>query len=156
MPAPTSKRAYPRRSSTPTTPDGEDFTMTLFFTDIDGTLLNPDRTLSLRTIHAIREVRAAGHRFVLCSSRMPESMRKLERLYDGMDEPLIAYNGGLVLSRTGEIVHDVPIHAQHARLIAKYCREVDLHASFFAGENWYAWTDDKWTCLLYTSPSPRD
>jgi hydroxymethylpyrimidine pyrophosphatase-like HAD family hydrolase len=69
--------------------------MAMFCTDIDGTLLNPERTLSLRTIEAVRAIRAAGHAFVLCSSRMPESMRILERLYDGADEPLIAYIGGL-------------------------------------------------------------
>jgi Cof subfamily protein (haloacid dehalogenase superfamily) len=119
--------------------------MALFCTDIDGTLLNPDRTLSRRTIDAIRAVRAAGHAFVLCSSRMPESMRILEQLYDGADEPLIAYNGGLVLSRTGEVVHDVPIDADHARLIAEYCVGVDLHASFFAGEDWHVPGDDRWS-----------
>lgn len=119
--------------------------MALFFTDIDGTLLNPDRTLSVRTVEVIREVRAAGHGFVLCSSRMPESMRLLERLYDGVGEPLIAYNGGLVLSRTGETVHDVPIKPEHAQVIAEYCASVDLHASFFSGEHWYVWADDRWT-----------
>jgi Cof subfamily protein (haloacid dehalogenase superfamily) len=119
--------------------------MALFLTDIDGTLLNPDRTLSQRTIQAIRDVRAAGHSFVLCSSRMPESMRILEQLYDGDDAPLIAYNGGLVLSRTGAVVHDVPIPPQLARLIGAYCEEADLHASFFSGENWFAWADDRWT-----------
>ena len=45
--------------------------MTLFCCDIDGTLLNSHRTLSERTIAAIRAVREAGHSFVLCSSRMP-------------------------------------------------------------------------------------
>lgn len=119
--------------------------MAMFCTDIDGTLLNPDRTLSLRTIEAIRAIRAAGHAFVLCSSRMPESMRILERLYDGVDEPLIAYNGGLVLSRRGTVVHDVTIAPDHARRIAEYCSDADLHASFFAGENWHIWDDDRWT-----------
>lgn len=119
--------------------------MALFCTDIDGTLLNPERTLSKRTIEAIRKVRAAGHAFVLCSSRMPESMRILERLYDGTDEPLIAYNGGLVLSRSGAVVQDVAIASEHARRIAEYCSDVDLHASFYAGEDWHVWGDDPWT-----------
>lgn len=119
--------------------------MAMFCTDIDGTLLNPDRTLSLRTIDAVRAIRAAGHAFVLCSSRMPESMRILERLYDGADEPLIAYNGGLVLSRSGTVVHDVAIAPEHARRIAEYCSDVDLHASFFAGEDWHVWGNDPWT-----------
>ncbi len=119
--------------------------MAMFCSDIDGTLLNPERTISRRTIEAIRAVREAGHSFVLCSSRMPESMRLLEKLYDGTDEPLIAYNGGLVMTRAGDIVLDVAIHADHARTIATYCLENDLHASFFAGEDWHVWGDDRWT-----------
>jgi Cof subfamily protein (haloacid dehalogenase superfamily) len=130
----------------------------LFFTDIDGTLLNPERTLSERTIHAIRDIRSAGHHFVLCSSRMPESMRILERLYDGVDEPLIAYNGGLVLSRTGQVVHNVPITPRDATTIAQYCEDVDLHASMFAGEDWHVWADDRWTAreINNTGVRPRD
>lgn len=119
--------------------------MALFCSDIDGTLLNPERTLSTRTIEAIRAVRAAGHSFVLCSSRMPESMRLLEQMYGGVGEPLIAYNGGLVLSQKAEVVNDVPVAAAHARTIAEYCTAVDLHASFFAGEDWHVWGDDRWT-----------
>ncbi|MEV7605698.1 Cof-type HAD-IIB family hydrolase [Paenarthrobacter sp. NPDC089322] len=131
--------------------------MAMFCTDIDGTLLNPDRTLSPRTIDAVRAVRAAGHNFVLCSSRMPESMRILERLYDGADEPLIAYNGGLVLSRTGAVVHDIAIAPEHARKIAGYCAEFDLHASFFAGEAWHVWGEDQWTAreINNTGVSPH-
>lgn len=131
--------------------------MALFCTDIDGTLLNPERTLSERTIEAIRAIRAAGHSFVLCSSRMPESMRILERMYDGAQEPLIAYNGGLVLSSSGTVVHDVAIAPEQARRIADYCSEVDLHASFFAGENWHVWGDDRWTAreINNTGVQPR-
>lgn len=119
--------------------------MAMFCTDIDGTLLNPGRSLSQRTINAIRDIRDAGHSFVLCSSRMPESMRILERLYDGANEPLIAYNGGLVLSRSGAVVHDIAINSKHARRIFDYCSDANLHASFFAGENWHVWGNDPWT-----------
>lgn len=119
--------------------------MALFLTDIDGTLLNPERTLSARTIAAIAAVRDAGHPFVLCSSRMPESMRILERKYEGENEPLIAYNGGLVISASGHIVHDVRLDSADALFIAEHCDQVDLHASFFSGEDWYAWGEDRWT-----------
>lgn len=88
---------------------------------------------------------------------MPESMRILERMYEGVDEPLIAYNGGLVLSRTGKVVHDVPITSADARTVAEYCDETDLHASFFAGEDWHVWGDDRWTAreINNTGVHPR-
>lgn len=119
--------------------------MALFCTDIDGTLLNPERTLSGRTIASIRAVQEAGHKFVLCSSRMPESMRILERLYSETEQPLIAYNGGLVLTPDGRVLQDVSIAPDDARTISRYCSATDLHVSFFAGEYWHAWRNDQWT-----------
>ena len=47
------------------------------FTDVDGTLLNAERQLSPRTIHAIRAI-AQHVTVVLASSRMPAAMRHLQ------------------------------------------------------------------------------
>ncbi len=133
--------------------------MTLFCSDVDGTLLNRERTLSARTIAAIRAVREAGHTFVFCSSRMPDSLEGLERLAGVPPAPLIAYNGGLVLRPDGSVVADVPIDAGDARLIYDECARRDLHASFFAGSAWYAWGSDEWTdreaSITAVPPSPE-
>lgn len=119
--------------------------MTIFCSDIDGTLLNSKRTLSDRTIRAIQEIRAAGHMFVLCSSRMPSSMKALEALYGGGLTPLIAYNGGLVMATDGRIVLDTPIAPSDAIHIFETSRMLNVHASFFSGDDWFAWAQDKWT-----------
>jgi Cof subfamily protein (haloacid dehalogenase superfamily) len=118
--------------------------MAVFCSDIDGTLLNAERTLSPRTISAIRAVRDAGHTFVLCSSRPPASMRLLESLYGAMDEPLIAYNGGLVVSASGEVIRDIPIPSASARAIYALCVRLGVHGSFYAGDEWYVWAPDRW------------
>ncbi|MCU1536600.1 MAG: Cof-type family hydrolase [Humibacillus sp.] len=119
--------------------------MTLFCSDIDGTLLDSHRTLSARTVAAIRAVREAGHSFVLCSSRMPSSMAALDRLAGGGGVPLIAYNGGLVVRRDGTVAIDEHIAPEDARLVYDTCAGLDLHASFFAQNRWYAWGSDRWT-----------
>ncbi|MBH0109162.1 HAD family phosphatase [Salinibacterium sp. NG22] len=118
--------------------------MAVFCSDIDGTLLNPERTLSPRTIQAIRHVRDAGHTFVLCSSRMPASMRILERLYAGENAPLIAYNGGLVLSASGDVVRNTPIPPNTAIQIYELCDRLGVHGSFYSGDDWHVWADDRW------------
>jgi Cof subfamily protein (haloacid dehalogenase superfamily) len=118
--------------------------MTVFCSDIDGTLLNSERTLSARTIHAIRDVRDAGHNFVLCSSRMPSSMRNLELMYGGNNAPLIAYNGGLVLSASGDVVRNTPISPSAAIQIYELCDLLGVHGSFYSGDDWYVWADDRW------------
>ena len=119
--------------------------MTLFCSDIDGTLLNAERTLSARTIRAIQMVEDAGHTFVLCSSRMPASMELLEQLYGGGRAPLIAYNGGVVLTADRTVALDVSISGVDAAEIFEFSRELDLHASFYSGDNWFAWADDRWS-----------
>lgn len=132
--------------------------VTLFCSDIDGTLLNAERTLSARTVAAIRAVIEAGHLFVLCSSRMPASMEILERLYGGTDVPLIAYNGGLVLRRDRSVALDVRIPAEDARHVQVACERLGLHASHFAGDEWHAWGPDKWsareTMVTGVAPGP--
>ncbi len=119
--------------------------MTLFCSDVDGTLLDHRRTLSSRTVAAIRSVRESGHTFVLCSSRMPASLEGLERLCGVAPTPLIAYNGGLVLRADRTVVTDVPILPDDARAAYAACSGLGLHASFFVGDDWYAWALDEWT-----------
>jgi len=119
--------------------------MAMFCSDIDGTLLNPERTLSPRTIAAIRAVREAGHSFALCSSRPPASMRILEAMYGGTGEPLIAYNGGLVLSASGEVIYDIHISPASALEVFALCLQLGVHASFYAGDEWYVWEHDHWS-----------
>jgi Cof subfamily protein (haloacid dehalogenase superfamily) len=119
--------------------------VTLFCSDIDGTLLNAQRTLSNRTIRAISMIEEAGHTFVLCSSRMPASMGILENLYGGGRSPLIAYNGGVVLAADRTVALDVSIDAVDATAIFDFSRALDLHASFYSGDDWFAWADDRWS-----------
>ena len=119
--------------------------MALFISDIDGTLLNPERTISPTTEAAIRRVITDGHQFVLCSSRPPTSMRILEAIYGGKNAPLIAYNGGLVLNSHGEVALDVPLDPASARQIFDASTDLNLHASFYSGENVFAWADDYWS-----------
>ena len=133
--------------------------MTLFCSDVDGTLLDHRRTLSSRTVAAIRAVREAGHTFVLCSSRMPASLEGLERLCGVEPTPLIAYNGGLVLRADRSVVTDVAITPDDARATYAVCERLALHASFFAGDDWYAWGPDEWTereaTITAVDPSPE-
>jgi Cof subfamily protein (haloacid dehalogenase superfamily) len=133
--------------------------MAVFCSDIDGTLLNAERTLSPRTISAVRNLISEGHTFVLCSSRMPTSMRILEALYEGGDVPLIAYNGGIVLRGDASVALDVPVLPADAADIYETCATLELHASFYSGEEWYSWADDKWTAREVNntgvSPNPE-
>ena len=70
----------------------------ILFSDIDGTLLDAQRTLSEKTIKVLSELKDRLP-IVLVSSRMPVQMYYLQEKAGILGMPLIAYNGALVLDR---------------------------------------------------------
>ena len=65
--------------------------------DMDGTLLNEKKTISLRTKNYLRKLTKQGHKIILASGRPSRSMLSYyEEL--GLSTPLICYNGAHVYS----------------------------------------------------------
>lgn len=77
-----------RSMSDPVKPD-----IRFLLSDIDGTLLRPDHSLTQATVDAVRHLRDAGIHFTVASSRPPRAMRQvIEAL--GVDLPTVSFNGG--------------------------------------------------------------
>ena len=70
----------------------------LVASDLDGTLLLPDRTLSPRTVRVLREVVAAGIVLVLVSARPPRSIRPLAQQLQAK---------GLAVCANGALIYDL-------------------------------------------------
>ncbi len=76
--------------------------------DIDGTLTNSQKEISLETKRAIQETLKRGHKVILASGRPTQGMRRYEReleleQYDGY---LLSFNGARIIAcRTGEVVY---------------------------------------------------
>lgn len=103
--------------------------------DIDGTLLRPDHSLSQANIDAIGQLRAAGIKFTLASSRPPRAMlQQIEAL--GIDLPTVAFNGGLITHPDGSVLsaHRIPRAAAEDAL------------AMFTGQDCSVWVfaDDQW------------
>lgn len=115
-------------------------------TDIDGTLLNPERNLSKRTIDIIKNIKDDVS-VILASSRMPAAMRHLQETLDIADQPLICYNGGYIISqRDGiKVLDSVKIPFSLCEFIAKWSHDQNLHAGFYLDDDWYAPSEDQWT-----------
>ena len=118
----------------------------ILFSDIDGTLLDADRTLSQKTIKVLSELKS---RFpiVLISSRMPVQMYYLQEKAGILGMPLIAYNGALVLDKGGEVLHSVEIpHALCEQIVAlnEQYTQGKLHISFYNFNEWYVPQIDQW------------
>ncbi|MFK3789321.1 Cof-type HAD-IIB family hydrolase [Pseudomonas piscis] len=104
--------------------------------DMDGTLLRPDHSLSPRTIAAVRALHDAGIGFSLASGRPPRAMRQqLEEL--GVELPSAGFNGGSIVHPDGRYLarHHVPVAAVVAALL--------LFAPYPQVETW-VFADNQW------------
>lgn len=104
--------------------------------DVDGTLLHPDHSLSQRTADAIRAMREAGVIFSLASGRPPKAMRHLIETY-GIDVPVAGFNGGTLVNPDGSILvaHHLPAEAALITL-ALFSAEPDVEVWVFADGDW--------------------
>lgn len=121
----------------------------LICSDIDGTLLNKERCLSIETIKQFNRVSALGVPIVLSSSRMPKSIRSILS-EAGLNQAIIAYNGALIetsldMKGNSSIVYDEPIPLKHSERISKLCLELDIHCSLYNKDFWFPSKEDSWT-----------
>ena len=89
----------------------------LVATDLDGTLLRDDKTMSARTIAALRRVREAGMALVLITGRPPRRMKIVAQKLDVT---------GIAVCCNGAIVYDLAMDAivQHNTLSADVARQL--------------------------------
>jgi Cof subfamily protein (haloacid dehalogenase superfamily) len=82
--------------------------------DIDGTLVRPDKSLSPATLDAVRLLQARGIPFTLASARPPRGLLGYIKAL-GLTAPLAAYNGGNIISPTLDVLESHPIAPELAR-----------------------------------------
>ncbi len=107
----------------------------LVLSDMDGTLLRPDHSLSPRVIKAVAQLREAGILFSLASSRPPRAMRAQVKALN-VDLPTAGFNGGTLVKPDGSYWRTHPIDR----------KAVDTCLQAFAQEPVAVWVfaDDQW------------
>ena len=76
----------------------------LFVSDIDGTLLQAPKKISARNIDAVKKMVDAGITVTIATGRMYRAALPIAKEL-GVNVPIITYNGGLIKSVDGEIIH---------------------------------------------------
>ena len=118
----------------------------LICSDIDGTLLNKERVLSEKTIAVIRKIKEAIP-VVLISSRMPKAMKHLQEDLAIASHPLIAYNGGLILTYEAgvpEVQLSIEIDLAITESILQFVKTSTIHVSLYQADEWYVPAMDYW------------
>lgn len=115
----------------------------IIFSDIDGTLLNSDKVLSPSTISTIKQIKQKLP-VVLISARMPAAMRHLQADLQIEDQPIIAYNGGLIMVE-GKTLSSTPIPFSTLQELHNFNKKINCHLSLYHKDEWYAPGKDEWT-----------
>ncbi len=105
-------------------------TSKIFFTDLDGTLLNDEKEVTPATRNAIDAWTAAGNKFVLCSGRAIDSIKHVKQTME-LDFPgiyLIGYNGGEIYDcAIDQVVSRIPLSMEQVSLIMKMAKEHNVY-----------------------------
>lgn len=109
--------------------------------DVDGTLVDHEKRLSVGTIEAVRRVRAAGIGFTVISARPPSGVEPIADALD-LDGLIAAFNGGTLFRRGGEVVSERLVPAEVGRGVLKLARGSGAHVWVFADRRWHADTLD--------------
>ncbi len=107
----------------------------LLLSDVDGTLVTPDKQLTGRTVEAVRALHDADVLFAITSGRPPRGMAMLVEPL-GLTTPIAAFNGGLIVEPDLEVVEE--------HLVAEACVQpvIELLDSFglavwvYRGSDW--------------------
>lgn len=116
----------------------------LLATDLDGTLLNEQKEIDVENIQAIQEYRQKGGRVVICSGRSPLSTRWIANSIGLEGEPIIAYNGAIILDENGEISEQAVFEHDHLLSFWKLCEEEGVYAHFYEGDTLLVPAETKW------------
>ena len=101
-------------------------TLQLLVCDVDGTLLQPDGSISDRTRFAVAAVRQAGIHVALATGRVPVGIAKVVRALD-LDGPQITMHGALVTApATSKAVFSVTLGPEQVDELLQVASEIDL------------------------------
>lgn len=103
--------------------------------DVDGTLVTGDKTLTERTRAAVASLRAEGIAFTIISSRPPRGLRMLiDRLE--ITNPVAGFNGGMLTTPDLSIISQHLLSAVVARQAVEMIEAQGAQAWIFRGQDW--------------------
>jgi Cof subfamily protein (haloacid dehalogenase superfamily) len=108
----------------------------LLVSDIDGTLVLPDKSLTPAALEAGKKLDAAGVGLTLVSSRPARGMLGLVKALD-LKIPFAAFNGGSVVAPDGRLVSAKRLSTDAATKAIDLFKSRGVMVWAFADDNWY-------------------
>ncbi len=105
-------------------------------TDMDGTLLTPQRTISDYSMQVLAECKRRGIRLIPCSGRTRASMRPyLEQLDTGM--PYIGGNGSEIIDDNHQMIQQLTMDIPLAREIIAFLQNEGFYLQVYGDDAFY-------------------
>ncbi|WP_454279482.1 Cof-type HAD-IIB family hydrolase [Sphingomonas sp. Marseille-Q8236] len=109
----------------------------LVVSDVDGTLVDPDKKLRAATIAAVKRLEAAGVGFTIISARPRSGLGWLADEL-AIDAPIGAFNGGTVFRRDGGIDARFRVPVDVVKDVLAMAADHPVAIWVFADDRWYA------------------
>jgi Cof subfamily protein (haloacid dehalogenase superfamily) len=108
----------------------------LFVSDIDGTLVTPDKQLTPAAIRAAADLKAAGVPFSVVSSRPPRGMAAVVDAL-GVTLPFAAFNGGALVDPSGRVLQAHRLAPETAAAALQLMQRAGIRPWVFADDTWF-------------------
>lgn len=112
-------------------------TIKLVVSDVDGTLVRKDKSLSPQVIAAVHRLRAVGIPFTLISARPVSGVMPLVAPL-GIDIPVAAVNGGIIFRPDGSVMSEHRVDPEAVAGIFALAEGLAVDRWIFADNRWYA------------------
>ena len=108
----------------------------LFVSDIDGTLLLPGQKVTAKNIAAVNKMVSTGITVTIATGRMYRAALPIA-LELGVNVPIITYNGALIKSVDGEIIHAQYLPENLVTEITKFYQRRGWYLQNYSEDNLY-------------------
>lgn len=123
------------------------FPYRLAVTDLDGTLLGPDKTISAANKEALTLLQERGVQIVVASGRRHQNSVRFHREL-GLDTLLISCSGAMIKNpATGETVREVPLAPEMADWLVAEGIAAGYTVIYYHRDHLYAGGSDQWISL---------
>lgn len=107
----------------------------LLLSDVDGTLVTPDKELTAASVAAVGRLHEAGVAFAVTSGRPPQGMAMLVEPL-GITTPISGFNGGVVVTPEMRILEERCLPADAVQPLIGELRDAGLEVWAYRGADW--------------------
>ncbi|WP_154826540.1 Cof-type HAD-IIB family hydrolase [Clostridium butyricum] len=108
----------------------------LIASDMDGTLINSDHTISQENLEAIKEAESRGIKFAIVTGRAYDDVRPLIDEYN-LDCECVALNGGEYYDKAGNVIEGIYIDKNKVREILNVMMTGEFSVEIYTDKGYY-------------------